>query len=48
MKNVLTKVPAALGLLCQVLIVVDLGLEIYKHIKKPRNKNSHGNNNESN
>lgn len=37
MKKILTSVPPVLGLICQVLIIADFGIEIYKFIKSNEN-----------
>ena len=37
MKKILTSVPPVIGLICQVLIIADFGIEIYKFIKSKEN-----------
>ena len=41
MKKILICVPPAIGLICEVLIIVNLGIEIYKYIRKPKEDSSH-------
>lgn len=42
MKKILTCVPPALGLICQVLIIANLGLEVYKFFKPKKDNSPHG------
>lgn len=44
MKKILTCVPPALGLICQVLIIADLSIEVYRFFKPKKDPFSHSNN----
>lgn len=44
MKKILMCVPPALGLICEVLIIVNLGIEVYKFIKPKDEQSTHSNN----
>lgn len=44
MKKILTCVPPALGLICQVLIIADLSLEVYRFFKPKKDPSSHSDN----
>jgi hypothetical protein len=36
MKKIIMHLPQTLGLLCQAVIIVDFGFEIYRYFKKPK------------
>ncbi len=46
MKKILTCLPPTIGLVCEVLIIFNLGIEIYKFIRKPKDDSSNSKSND--